>query len=282
VELILALVLATAAAALIRSALRERALARVEAEVAVATTTADVRLQGARWCEFEIVGESHHQGALAAIAGRHPDGVQHHCYAMLIPEPQNPHDPHAVLVAIDGRPVGHLSRDDAFEYLERLAELGHAGKTAGCPAYICGGFVRNGARAAYGVKLGLAWPIALEAAEHGPEVSIATVARLRGRLLSDEDAWHTPPVDITDDRDLAAAFPNGIVGREIAFIGWSDERLPYLKAVSVAAGLRVEPAATPELALVCVGPRVHEHHVAKARAEGVAIVSGAQLQQLMS
>jgi len=283
-ELILAVILAAVAAALVRSVLRATAFAEVEVQVATEVTTADFPLRAARWCEFEIVGESHHQAALAAIAGRDPNGVQHHCEAILIPEPLNPYDPNAVLVAIDGHPVGHLGRDDAAEYVERLVELDRTGQTASCPAYICGGFVdEDGKQAHYGVKLGLSWPIALEGPrEHGPEVSIATVARLRGKLLSEEEAWHTPPVAVAEDAELAQAFPGGIGGREIAFVGWSEDRLPYLQAVSKAAGLRVEDPPTPDLALVCVGPRAHEHNIARARAEGVAIVSGEQLQQLMS
>jgi len=283
-ELILALILGAVAAALVRRVLRERVLANVEAQVATEVTTADFRLQGARWCEFEIVGENDRQAALIATAGRDPNGVQHHCEAILIPEPQNPFEPNAILVAINGHPVGHLARDDALEYTERLGELGRAGQTASCPAYIFGGFVdEDGEQAEYSVKLGLAWPIALEGPqEHGPEVSIATVARLRGRLLSEEDAWHTPPVEVADEAELAESFPAGVGGREIAFVGWSDERLPYLQAVSKAAGLRVEDPPTPDLALICVGPRTHEHNVASARSQGVAIVSGEQLQQLMS
>jgi hypothetical protein len=268
-----------------RGVLRDAVRGRMEAGVA-ALEAADFRLEPARWCEFEIVGESHYQRALARIAGRDPEGVNHHCEAILIPEPTNPHDPNAVLVTIAGRPVGYLRRDDAFDYTDQLAAMGRTGQTARCPAYICGGFVdADGRRAFYGVKLGLSWPIAVEGpGEHGPAVSTGAVARLQGRIMSEEEAWHAPPVQVADDADLSRAFPEGILGREIAFAGWSDDRLPYLRSVSVALGLHVADPPGPGLELLCVGPRARSLDVLHARAAAprVMVISGAQLQQLMS
>ena len=278
-ELILAVILAAVALNLVRNVLREH----VRAVNWEPPTHAAVRLQGARWCEFEIVGESHHQRVLAAIAGVDPDGVKHHCEAVLIPEPGNPDDPNAVLVAIDGRRVGYLTREDAALYGEWMTELGIDAMTASCPAFICGGFVdEEGRQAPYGVKLGLAWPPELEGPkEHGPAIELGQLARLRGQALSEEEAWHSPPVPIDDDDDLARAFAGGIAGRTIVFAGWSEERLPYLQAVSRAAGLLVADPMAANLDLLCVGPRAHAYHVAPARAKGAAVVSGEQLQGLM-
>ena len=42
---------------------------------------------------------------------------------MLLPEPDNPVDPHAIRVLVDGRHVGYLSRDDAAVYLPGLRRL---------------------------------------------------------------------------------------------------------------------------------------------------------------
>jgi hypothetical protein len=81
---------------------------------------------------LEVVGESHRQEALWEIVGgfrREP--VRHACYALLLPEPDNPVDPNAIRVLVDGRHVGYLNRDDAAVYspgLHRLmasCETGH-------------------------------------------------------------------------------------------------------------------------------------------------------------
>lgn len=278
-QLILAVILAAAAVGLALSALRARA--PLEPDL---SGLEPVRLEAARWCEFEIVGESHHQPALAAIAGSDPEGVNHHCQAVLVLDPTNPHDPNAVRVILEGRTVGHLGRDDAADYGERLAELGVAGRPALCPAYICGGFLlEDGGRASYGVKLGLAWPVELEKpAESNSSLSAALIARLRGAPLTEEEAWSAPPVPVADDAELVRAFAGGLQGRAVAFAGWSEDRLPYLRAVLQAAGLALGEVATPGLALLCVGPRPGLDDIAAAKAGGAALVSGEQLQRLMA
>jgi hypothetical protein len=67
---------------------------------------------------FGVVGESHRQAALHALdAGRLRRGEQVTFTAALIPEPDNPVDPNAVRVDIQGgKQVGYLSRDDAAMY----------------------------------------------------------------------------------------------------------------------------------------------------------------------
>lgn len=54
----------------------------------------------------EIVGESHYQDALSAIAGgKTHDGHQLPVHARLIPEDGNPFDPNAVRIEIQGKKV---------------------------------------------------------------------------------------------------------------------------------------------------------------------------------
>jgi hypothetical protein len=283
VELFFALILAAVAAGLVRHVLRQAALVEVERELARALTQADFRLQPSRWCEFEIEGEFDHQAALQAIAGTDPLGVQHHCEALLIPETDHPDDPTAVMVAIDGRLVGRLGRDEALEYAERLAELGRSDQIAACPAYIFGGFeAAAGDRAFYGVKLGFAWPIDVEGPpEQGPEVALPILARLHGRALTEDEAWTTPPAPVEDDDDLSRRFALGVGGRTLAFLGWADERIPYMQAVSEAAGLKVVDAASSDLDLLCIGPGAQVRQAAEAKARGAAVISAAQLQQLL-
>ncbi len=73
---------------------------------------------------LEVVGESQYQDALWEIAGGiRRDPVRHPADAVLLPEPDNPYDPNAIRVLIDGRVVGYLSRDDAAVYLPGLRRL---------------------------------------------------------------------------------------------------------------------------------------------------------------
>lgn len=105
--------------------------------------------------EFEVVGESNYQTALAKLAGDHgPQSPDLKATAKLIPENDNPHDSSAVRVEIEGHTVGYLSRDDARGFRRRLGSKKLSGQITSCGAMIMGGFIdRNGKRASYGVVL---------------------------------------------------------------------------------------------------------------------------------
>lgn len=101
----------------------------------------------------EIVGESFYAAALDGVAR---DG-QTQKWADLVVEDDNPYDPNAVRVEIDGQKVGHLSREVAVTFRPaglRLRELGFVGR---CPAFITG----NKGRRIFGVILDLASPEAI-------------------------------------------------------------------------------------------------------------------------
>lgn len=86
---------------------------------------------------LSVVGESHYQAALLAITGSSPGvEVAFDCIAELLPEPANPHDPHAVMVRIEGKCVGYLSRHNAQKFGPRLKEMVDAGQPTICNAYI--------------------------------------------------------------------------------------------------------------------------------------------------
>jgi hypothetical protein len=71
--------------------------------------------------EFEVVGESHYQATLAALAGPHrAESAEKPCRAVLVLEDTNAHDPKAVCVQIEGKKVGYLARKDARSYRRRL------------------------------------------------------------------------------------------------------------------------------------------------------------------
>jgi hypothetical protein len=100
----------------------------------------------------QVVGESHYQRELAEICGGVTrNGADKRCTARLTPEPDNRYDPNAVRVDIEGRPVGHLNREDALAY-----RACYGRNVVDCPAAIRGGWKRQGGdRGMFGVSLDL-------------------------------------------------------------------------------------------------------------------------------
>jgi len=128
---------------------------------------APVRLKGDDDYGFEIVGESHYQEALSTICGGPcEDGHEHECVAELLPEPSNPYDANAVMVRIQGKTVGYLSKEWAPLYLAALKALGHEGAPATCNAIINGGWERTRRgevdRGSFGVELDMVMPLRLD------------------------------------------------------------------------------------------------------------------------
>ncbi len=72
----------------------------------------------------------------------------------LIPEDNNPHDPKAVAVRIDGGTVGYMSRDIARSFRRRLGQKGLNSQVTKCRAIVLGGGSNHrGEPRMYGVKL---------------------------------------------------------------------------------------------------------------------------------
>ena len=96
--------------------------------------------------EQEVVGESHYQDAFVKIAGPKTEhGYNLAVIAAIVPEPDNPHDPMAVEVRVDGRKVGHLPADVASEYQPALLRLlKEQDRYVACHATIKGGWRRAG------------------------------------------------------------------------------------------------------------------------------------------
>jgi hypothetical protein len=66
-----------------------------------------------------VVGTSHYQAALLELSGRQGDEeIRLEKIAVFVPEPDNPHDPNAIAIQIDGRLVGYLSRDENRRWLD--------------------------------------------------------------------------------------------------------------------------------------------------------------------
>jgi hypothetical protein len=92
---------------------------------------------------LEVVGESHYQDALwRIVGGRRRDPVRHETEAVLEPDLDNPYDPNAIKVLVQGDLVGYLSREDAAAYrpgLLRLMETSATGRVALDAAIVGGG-----------------------------------------------------------------------------------------------------------------------------------------------
>lgn len=117
------------------------------------------QLEGDGDFETEVVGESYYQDALAEIAGpKTSAGVDLDVKARLVPEPDNPTDPQAVAVYIEGRKVGHLAQDLAAQWVRIQARRGETGQVVEVDANITGGWrqeLRGGgtSEGAFGVTL---------------------------------------------------------------------------------------------------------------------------------
>lgn len=113
--------------------------------------SSSIRLPGGN--EVEVVGESFHRDALAALAGAESFGATL-MWACLVPDPDNPYDRNAVKVVIDSKHVGHLSRDAAIAFRPVADRIRELGCEALCAAQIGGG----GGKRLYGVVLDLGAP----------------------------------------------------------------------------------------------------------------------------
>lgn len=86
-----------------------------------------------------VAGVSHYQPALLEVTGAQAgDEVRFACEAALVPEPDNPHDPNAVAVQIEGRPVGYLERDEAVRWQPIAQAVAGHGSTAMAEAMVAG------------------------------------------------------------------------------------------------------------------------------------------------
>jgi tetratricopeptide (TPR) repeat protein len=95
--------------------------------------------------DLEVVGESHYQDALwRVVGGRTTERVRREVRAVLVAESDNPYDPNAISVWIDGLKVGHLSREDAEAYRPGLLALqARKGKSIGLRGVVVGGGIRE-------------------------------------------------------------------------------------------------------------------------------------------
>lgn len=109
-----------------------------------------------------VVGESFRQDAITHLIGGGRGGpVRATFWATLNAETDNPRDPTAVRVDIDGKPVGYVGRGECKDWAPVLARLARDGRVAYCKAAVMGGGKRaDGTEAMYGVFAYAAAPAA--------------------------------------------------------------------------------------------------------------------------
>jgi len=106
--------------------------------------------------DLEVVGESFYQDALwQVVGGRRTERVRVEARAaVLLAESDNPYDPNAISVWINGLKVGHLSRDDAAVYRPGLLALqARHGVPIALAAVVVGGGIRRDGPGMLGVWL---------------------------------------------------------------------------------------------------------------------------------
>lgn len=77
--------------------------------------------------QLEVAGEWYRIQNLRTLFRRHAElseeGAEIHLPAVLVPDPENPKDPRAVAVFVDGLHVGYMERGDAKHYHRQIAKL---------------------------------------------------------------------------------------------------------------------------------------------------------------
>lgn len=107
--------------------------------------------------EVPVVGESHYQKALEAVAGPRTMYRKVITEARLVCEDDNPHSKTGATVRVDieGRRVGYIKSGDNVYYRRWLEAQGHPKVTVVCPAKIAGGGKDGDRLRYYGVWLDL-------------------------------------------------------------------------------------------------------------------------------
>jgi len=74
----------------------------------------------------------------------------------------NPHDPNAVGVMLDGKPAGYIPRTRSAAFRDAVIAINPDAKPVICKAEIMGGFVKGRDRGSYGITLDIAEPLRIK------------------------------------------------------------------------------------------------------------------------
>jgi NAD-dependent DNA ligase len=169
----------------------------------------------------DVVGEGYREEAIAALVGPRTGGyVEQSVVAFLVLEPDNPVDPEAIAVKIEGCLVGYIKRADQGFIRPLVDAAASRGRVAACRATIVGGRDRADGPPIYGVRL----DIRNEAAE-----------RLRSLVL--------PPSELAGK---SVCF----TGASVCRIGGREMDRAMQERFGAQAGLTVLPRVTRSLDLL--------------------------------
>jgi hypothetical protein len=206
---------------------------------------------------LDIVGEAQYQRPLAALAGDMTRGGRTVAdgLAILTPEPENPYDPDAIAVMIEGERVGYLSREDAIRYQAPVEAAASQGQLIAChPRYIGGRSLGDGLTGSIGVRLHIGSPRECMRVLDG-DVD-------EGVIVGKEHPWVGYLIAFTgDSRYLLGDIP---LDRETS------------KELACRAGMSVHPRVTKKVQLlVDCDPNGASINERKARQYGVPVISEA-------
>ncbi|MCO4262507.1 HIRAN domain-containing protein [Pseudarthrobacter sp. MDT3-26] len=91
------------------------------------------------WHNFDVVGEAYREAQVTAALGRRPrldEEIEDVFEALLVPEPDNPHDANAVSVRVNGHVIGYLDREAAQVYRPIFHRIAASGMVATTTARI--------------------------------------------------------------------------------------------------------------------------------------------------
>lgn len=77
------------------------------------------------WPRTDVVGEKFHTDAIRMLfpQGLGSGSVDYQGTARLVPEPDNPHDPNAIGVRVEGQLIGYLAKEQAARYVTVISSL---------------------------------------------------------------------------------------------------------------------------------------------------------------
>jgi len=77
------------------------------------------------WPRVDVVGEKFHEAEIRRLfpAGLTTGSSEFQGTAHLVPEPNNPHDPNAIAVRVDGNLIGYLAKEQASRYVGVISTL---------------------------------------------------------------------------------------------------------------------------------------------------------------
>lgn len=103
-----------------------------------------VEIHGTGLFEVPVVGEQSYLENFEKIFGkRGREGVNVQCTALLIPEPDSPHDKNAVRVVISKQLVGYLKRESGKKLCDSLKRTKRWGVVVQVQANVRGGWYRS-------------------------------------------------------------------------------------------------------------------------------------------